>query len=335
MRQVDLIATIHLWRMEASLNAFEDENLSSRKRTRLELHLTECSHCREKLARIKRTSEILKGFRPESEKLASEDRLQTSFQDALNRTYRAPKLSSGNTPFRIIAVACTAFAVFFVGLELSSRRPEKAVRVVAQPPNVKLESSPLDQLCKQVKIIVFEAHKPAALESGSSKKTPFVAKIRYSRHRKRVFVSNSQRKRTKIVATNAEMMLRTDALATALWESGRESENSVLALKLTLNDEPHLVVRMINPVELDVLATVVDRPDPALPAYVEATALTSNALGRSSWRRCKLIKNGNFITNETLESESKWGEPISHLALSITTIAPVASGKQDVGKEMK
>ncbi len=335
MRQVDFITTIHLWRMEYRLSAFEEGNLSQRKRTSLELHLTECSHCRERLARIARTSVILKDSRPEYENLASEDRLQTSFQDALNRTNRAPSLLSRPTPLRIIAVACTAFAVFSVGLEFSLRRPDKAVRVVARPPNVEFKNSSLTKQTKQLKNNVFTVHKPDLSVTGIPKKTPFFAKIRSSPHRRRVSTSNSQRRRTNVATANAEMIVRTDALATALWESGRESGNIVLALKSALNDEPHLVVRVINPVELEVLATVVDRPDPALPAYVEATTLTSNALGRSSWRQCKLIKNGNFITNETIESESKWGEPISHLSLSITKLAPVASGKQDVEKEMK
>ena len=335
MRQVDLITRIHLRRMEDRLSAFYDGNLSQRQRTSLELHLTECSHCRERLACINRTSGMLKGSRPDSEKPASEDRVRTSFQDALSRSSRTPDLLPGRSPLRLIAVACTAFAVFSVGLELSWKRPDKSVRVVAQTSTVELGKSSLAQMHEEAKKIFFETHKPDVPGPSNSKKTPFFAKTRSLHHRRNVFASNSQRRRTNVATVSSKMIVRTDALATRLWESGRESENIVLALKSALNDEPHLVVRVINPVELEVMATVLDRPDPALPAYVEATALTSNALGRSCWRQCKLIKNGNFITNETTEGESKWGQPISHLSLSITILAPVASGKQDAGKEMK
>ena len=326
---------IHLWRMEDRLIAIDDGNLSQRKRTSLKLHLTECSHCRERLARIKRTSEMLKGSRPEADKPAFEDRIQTSFQDALNRTNPTPIFLPVRTPQRMIAVACTAFIIFSVGFELSLRRPDKSVRVVAQLPNVEMENSPLTRQQEPTKKIVLIANKPDVLGFVSSKKTPFFAKTSFTRHRKHVFASNSRRRRKHVAEANAEMIVRTDALATALWANEREAENLTLAVKSAMNDEPHLIVRVINPVELDVVAVVVERPNPALPAYVEATTLTSNAQGRSSWRQCKLIKNGNFITNETIEGESKWGEQISHLSLSITKLVPVATGKLDAGKEMK
>ncbi len=320
--------------MEGKLCALQNGEISESKRRVLEIHLDECSICCERLARMERTVNALIATRPDCETRDSEADIRASFMPAFEKSQLPTAPPRNYSPIRICAMVGIALLVCVAAVKFGLRSPEKAVVVnFSSPKNevAKLLGFPkFGQTQKQ--LATAELSSIATTESPVHKRMPM--KFR-SAYRLRRTVARATSRRKKLNATlDTEMSDGAYALATKLWEGGSDAA-TFPEVKLAYNDEPHLIVRLINPVELDVKATIIDRPNPALPSYVEAAALTTYAPGRSSWRLCRLIKNGDCITNETSEGESKWGEPISHLSLSITKLVPVAPDDEESLKEMK
>ena len=337
MRRNDLMTKIHLLKMDGRLGALQNGGLSESKRRVLEIHLNECSICSERLARMERTVNALIATRPDCETRDSEADIRASFMLAFEKSQSPTAAPRNNSPIRIYAMAAIALLVCVAAVKLGLRRPERPERAVAI--NVPLAKAYEEKTAPSQKSLMLQlaestANSPSSTLSRTLENKPNILKFRRADRLSRTVARASSRRRKLNATLDTEMSDGAYALATKLWE-GESDPAPRPEAKLAYNDEPHLIVRLINPVELDVKATIIERPNPALPAYVEAAALTSYAPGRSSWRLCRLIKNGNCITNATSEGESKWGEPISHLSLSITKLVPAAPGGEEALKEMK